>query len=164
MKNLIYLFCFVFLISCNTDNESNESDELFENNSKSFEELINTQIGSIEDNKISLDISDENLLESFRIHAKRRNIDPENFKVVKIDLKWYLRFYNKDESVTTIALIKSKNPESGRIYLGNTECTSSACSSGGGCVPDGLYCTECNPPSTHDDSGIKGDCSRTTSS
>ena len=53
--------------------------------------------------------------------------------------------------------------DSNRRATGKTVCTSIACASGGGCVPNGDYCTKCVPSGVQEGSGLTGDCTRSTS-
>jgi hypothetical protein len=106
-------------------------------------------------------ISEKSLLNSFNAFSKKNQLNKYalSFEVLKIDGKFFLRFHNQDESSSTIELIgnegysKPSNTLTMSFETGETVCTSAACASCCGCVPDGDYCTECT----------KGGCSRTTS-
>ena len=88
-------------------------------------------------------------------------MEPKEIKIEDIDSEKYLRIYSNNDYVSTIAL-KLDN-ESTYMMTESTSCTSKDCASGGGCVPDGQYCTKCVKGESFG-SPIYGDCLRTTSS
>lgn len=126
-----------------------------------MDNFSNSEVGYSDSNKIVFNLSNKQILSSFKFYSKRNslNIEPLNCKVEKIDGNNYLRFYNKDNSVSTIALLSN---ELGKVMIGGTLCTSKDCASGGGCLPNGDYCTKCNTGSVLG-SPISGDCIRSTS-
>ena len=81
-------------------------------------------------------------------------------EILKIDDHLYLRTYYNNDFVSTTLLNTKSNVEGELRTLSTartTTCTSKACASGGGCIPDTftIYCKPCNR-------GAK-DCVRTTS-
>lgn len=64
-----------------------------------------------------------------------------------------MRYFSENDIVSTIALIKDENDQ---YITGRTICKSVWSASGGGCIPDGEYCTKCERD------GVLGDCERTT--
>jgi hypothetical protein len=140
----------------------NEEQNRIDEQNKSFmEKFSKSEVGYSDSEKIIFNPSNEQILTSFKSYAKKNSleIEPLTFKVEKIDNKDYLRFYNKDNSVSTIALIVN---ESGKVMLGGTVCTSVDCASGGGCVPSGDYCTKCVTGTILGQTQY-GDCKRSTS-
>jgi len=161
MKNqfimkIVLLFSLVFISSCNSD-ETNKRNDV---SAKAFNELMGNEIGTLNKGEVLLDISNEKLLSLYNFQKLDENIKSERFEVVKFDSKNYIRFYNNDKSVSTIALIENKSNK--KIILGQTECTSVQCATGGGCLPNGDYCTKCVPEGAQPGSGITGDCKRKT--
>jgi hypothetical protein len=80
-------------------------------------------------------------------------------EILKIDDHLYLRTYYNNDFVSTTLLNTKSNVEVELRTLSTartTTCTSKACASGGGCIPDTftIYCKPCNR-------GAK-DCVRTT--
>lgn len=150
MKKVILLFIVIFIASCQSgDNEiTNTTDR-----SNKIERLNLSEIGTKKGNDIVLNVSKEMLLEVFRADSKRYmlEINPVSCKIEKINEKDYLRFYNEDDTVSTIELLVDRN---GNVTTGSTICTSKICATGGGCVPDGQYCTKCEAEGE--------DCLRTT--
>lgn len=157
MKKVILFFILIFVASCNSE------DKEITNTTKSnnhIERLNLSTIGTKKGDDIVLNISKDMLLEVFRADSKRNmlEINPVSCKIEKINKKDYLRFYNEDDTVSTIELLVDEN---GNVTTGSTICTSRACATGGGCVPNGQYCTKCVP----DGAGPQhpgGDCHRTT--
>ncbi|QTE21676.1 hypothetical protein [Polaribacter cellanae] len=157
MKKTIYLLLFSFiLVACQTeDNKGNDSLAKFEIN-----KLTNSKIAFEDEGKLILNVSDHKILETFKAFNKTMELqlDPERFEIIKVEDKNYLRFFSKNNQVSTIALEKGSD----NIYrTGSTVCTSTACASGGGCIPNGNYCTKCRPEGTPP-KAPDGDCRRTT--
>lgn len=150
MKKLIFLFSlFVALISC-TDSET-----LSIKNAPENAIAFTQKDGALELLKPSYS-EFKDFLEgnSALMHGAKLNYNKK--EVVTIEGKPYLRMYSGD-LVSTTAL----EPISGNgdyYVLGRTTCSSSACSSGGGCMPQSNgYCSPCNK-------GLSGgDCTRSTS-
>lgn len=157
MKKVILFFIVIFIASCQSgDNEiTNTTDR-----SNKIERLNLSEIGTKKGDDIVLNVSKDKLLEVFRADSKRYmlEINPVSCEIEKINEKDYLRFYNEDETVSTIELLVDGN---GNVTTGSTICTSKDCASGGGCVPDGQYCTKCNSDGEGSDHS-EGDCQRTT--
>ena len=170
MKEYVFiLLLFSFLFSCENEDVKRENSsaveiELARKNlstnslaTYSFAELTNSAIGYDDNGTIKLGVPNEKILETFfwfsRLHSSK--LTPKSFEIVEIDGLNYLRFYSENDIVSTIALIKNENDQ---YITGSTVCESVRCASGGGCIPDGLYCTKCEI------NGIPGDCKRTTTS
>lgn len=152
---LFSVFIAVFAISCNS-----EEKEIIDSSAKNNLERLNLSvIGIKKGDEITLNVSSNKLLEVFKEFSKTNEleINPLYSKIEKINGKDYLRFYNDDETVSTIELFIDEN---NIVSTGSVVCTSTACASCCGCVPDGLYCTKCVPP----EAGPlgSGDCKRTT--
>jgi hypothetical protein len=158
MKNLITLLLVLFIISCTNEYDI---DNMSKKNESTIEKFVGLEVGHLDKDEVKVTIEEESLLNSFNAFAKKNQLNKYalSFKVLKIDDKFFLRFYNQDKSSSTIELIsnegysKSSNTLKMSFEIGETVCTSAACASCCGCVPDGDYCTECT----------KGGCSRTTS-
>ena len=164
MKKSFYLLSLLFIIfSCENSETSNESAAL--KLDSDFTKLTGSVL-SFTEQGVEVTVSDSKLMSTFKNFVIQNDLDSEPLyhKIVSIDGKNYLRFYSKDNYVSTIDLIET-NSETGKkiIELGSTVCTSEACASGGGCVPNGDYCTACIPPNTQPGSGITGECKRSTS-
>lgn len=167
MLLLLVSFTFgVFVSSCSSDENSNEynvGDKNFlttENVELNFVSVLNNKIGHREGNNIVLDVSFERVIATFKKESDLEGLNLEvlYFNVEKIDGKDYLRFHCDNNIVSTIELFSD---EYGKVTTGSTKCTSSSCATGGGCIPDGSYCTKCMPEGV----GPKhpgGDCLRTT--
>lgn len=155
-KHILFLslLTLFLIISC-----ENESNEIVLNSNK--ETFFNTEIGKITNTNgkgtYNITESKEKLFKNFKIALKETglNLEPIDFYVFEDNNKNYLRVLSKKDYVTTVELIPSNNT----FRTGTTSCTSIACASGGGCVPNGDYCTQCTPS----DPGLAGDCTRTTS-
>lgn len=167
MKNqfimkIISLFSLVLVVSCTSDDK--KAEEL---KSKSFQELMKSEVGVIDGNEVLLDISKDELVAKFKDYAKEiaLGVEPYKVEIINVDSSNYLRFYNTNKTVSTVALIEKANiaAKLPPVELGNTVCTSVQCATGGGCLPNGDYCTVCIPPGTQPGSGITRDCTRSTS-
>ena len=143
MKKVIYLslLCFILTSCLNDDRIENQSSETL------LENFTGSEIAIEDKGKVSLNFSDEIIMNSFKKFNSKMELglEPERFEVINIDNKNYLRFYSKKKQVSTIALVQLDNK---RIVLGETVCTSIACATGGGCISDGCYCTKCRPEGT----------------
>lgn len=161
MRKLFCIFLlFISFISCQTEDRNQEILESKTISNFDFKTFIDSPIAINGNGILRLNVTEDNILNVFKeyINNYKLNLKPESFKIVTIENKKYLRFYNSDNSVSTIELIQDKD----NIYkTGSTVCTSTSCASGGGCVPEGVYCTKCQPYGP--DSPITGDCVRTTS-
>ncbi|ARN76858.1 hypothetical protein BST97_01940 [Nonlabens spongiae] len=160
MKKILSLIGIILIAaSCERDNADSNESQIFERNLE-LKSVMNSKIGKIDsDGAIHLTATDA----SIRIEAQKflRKGDEKaslvEYHVEDIDGKSYLRWSGDNNKVATVAL--NVNPQNGDVSLGETVCESTRCASGGGCVPDGQYCTECRP---YGPSGVKGDCKRTT--
>lgn len=161
MRKNIILICVLAFISLSCEQEVNNekiNESLELNKNFSFERLANSPIGIEKNGKIELGVPDEKIMETFKEYAKMHSpdINPKSFEIINLDNAFYLRFYSDKNIVSTIALLKD---ESNQYMTGGTVCETVACASGGGCVPQGAYCTECRP---NGPDNPKGDCKRTT--
>ena len=164
MKKVILLLAIVnLLFSCNSEEQTELSNEEF-----SSSELIGAKVAyKNEVGEVVLGVKQDELLNSFNKFSKKVKLNKKakSFKVMEIHDKEYIRFFNEDGSVSTIALLyssnkfkesfsQSKSPHK-LMYVGETVCTTEDCSACCGCVPDGNYCTNCELNAM--------DCKRTTS-
>jgi len=118
----------------------------------------------MQNKKLNLSVSDEQILSAFKRYPfnNNRGLKPLSGRVEKINNKHYFRIYSEDEKISTVELIVSK--ETGKVFIGKTICTSTACSSNDACVPNGLYCENATSAKAQIKESLKCDCSRTTSS
>ncbi len=155
MRKYIYLF-FISLIffSCEKENTNLETFN--------FDSLTKSKIAVEKNGKLELNVKKENLLNAYKDFNETygNDVKVKSFKLIEVDSKPYLRFFNEDETVSTIAINKTEN---GYYVTGTTVCKSKKCASGGGCIPNGEYCTKCRPEGTPP-GAPDGDCERTTSS
>ncbi len=161
MKKIFFLFSFLFvLFSCETD-EKNLVDATAKLDAK-FASFTGSIISYEDNDKNVVKVSDGKLMQVFKkfVADNKLNLEPLHYKIETIDDKEYLRVYSKNNYVSTVDLIKT---DSNRRATGKTVCTSIACASGGGCVPNGDYCTKCVPSGVQEGSGLTGDCTRSTS-
>ncbi|MEO0468643.1 MAG: hypothetical protein AAF206_03410 [Bacteroidota bacterium] len=154
-KSIYLLLAMIFtLVACQQEQLDipTESDSIF-----------NSQVANVVDGKLKLSI------EQGAILAAAQEIDvvqtlqlvPHDAKIEEIDGKHYLRIYSSEDYVSTIELIADpSNPLS--FVAAEVVCSSSDCASGGGCIPDGQYCTKCITGQDWWGNDIIGDCHRTT--
>lgn len=142
--------------ACQTEDNSKDSNSSELDSTFDFKELTNSNIGIDKNGEIELKVSSSKIMETFinynRIHNPE--LKPQSFEVVKLDDAHYLRFHSEHNLVSTIALIKD---DANQYITGTTICETTACVSGGGCVPNGQYCTKCVM-----ENGLPDDCKRTT--
>lgn len=153
------MFISIGLISCQTEDKNQEISESNHDAPFEFKNFTNSNVGFDKDNEVELNVSYEKIVNTFNEFSDKfkLGLEAKNFKVITIENNKYIRFFNKDNTVSTVELIKDEN----NVYsTGSTVCTSTSCASGGGCVPNGVYCTPCQPYGP--DSPITGDCIRTT--
>ncbi len=152
MKRIVALFLVILVFSSCVNNDDSFDHE---NIDSSFKEITNSTVGYENNEEVIFAVSKELILEKFIEFAKENNIDiiPTSFEVIEIEGKKYLRFYG-DHTASTIALFKDRN---NKYITGSTICTSSACAFGGGCLPEGKFCTACKPKE-----GNSYDCLKTT--
>lgn len=160
MSRIVFIILIsIGLISCQTEDKNQEISESSLNTPFEFKNFTNSNVGFYKDNELVFNVSNEKIVNTFNEFSDKFKLGLEayNFKVITIENNKYLRFFNKDNTVSTVELIKDEN----NVYsTGSTVCTSTSCASGGGCVPNGVYCTQCQPYGP--DSPITGDCVRTT--
>jgi hypothetical protein len=161
MKKLMYLLVLSLVFTaCQTEDTNSDSNSLTTVKNFEFKTLTGSKIANEKNGKIILNVSNEKVLSTFKNFSKQRgsNLEPESFEIFKFENKNYIRFYSKEGIVSTIALIKDSN----NFYsTGLTVCESVACASGGGCIPNGDYCTKFRPEGTPPGSPDR-DCKRTT--
>ena len=167
-----FLFCAflsLLFVSCDKDSDMND-DSVSVSKEIVLKSVFNSPIGELdsETGDFVLTATDESIKVAINSFIATDNAfisknstgksEMSSYKIEKIDGDNYLRFYTSgdDDLVTTIAI--EYNSKSASFDTGGTSCTSRDCNSGGGCVPNGLYCTKCqNGPF-----GGVGDCTRTT--
>ncbi len=154
---MMLFFCTAFLfISCSDSQE----DEVLENDLESINVARFTYqaVGVMNNGKFRMTADRSDLLKAFKLN-EGKDLAPESIIFLEDNGKMFLRVYSSDNIVSTVQI--SLNPDTGFVQTEGTICESSACATGGGCLPDGDYCTECKPLPN---SEVKGDCKRTTSS
>lgn len=156
-NNLFYCLLFtVFFFSC--EKEENINNPKTENQFTEMNTFFESKVGRIDGEIISITVAEEDILSNAKKALKdtNLNLEPYKYEIFKDNNKNYLRILSKGNYVSTVELLKTPG---GGLFTGGTVCTSVACASGGGCVPDGLYCTKCTP----EDPTLAGDCTRSTS-
>lgn len=159
MKNLYVIIIAIFFASCESGNPDIEkSESLDEINSNALKDFTNSKIAEKADGKIKFLFSDNAILTSAKTFSEEYKLgfEPQSVAVEIINNKPYLRIYSKDDYVSTVELLLDN--KSSTYTTGETVCTTNACSSGGGCVPNGQYCTAC----AVGPGNLPGDCLRTT--
>ena len=157
MKKIIYLLLLTFVFTACTNDDSKLENNIEE---FSFKEFTGSKIAYESKGELKLNVSKQQILKTFSNYSKKygESLEPETFKIIKLDNKNYLRLYSKNSTVSTVALIK----DSDNFYkTGSTVCETKACASGGGCIPNGDYCTKCRPEGTPTQAP-DGDCKRTS--
>lgn len=154
----MFYVCVTFLLLISCDKEENQTQINKNDLPTKMEAFFGSTIGKINGDKILITVSKEDLLYNAKnaISDSELDLQPFSFEVIKENNKNYLRIYSKKNYVSTIELLISQNKY---VSLAETSCTSIACASGGGCVPDGLYCTKCVVDAG---SPYAPDCKRTT--
>lgn len=167
------LFCFL-LNSCSEDIftddftvQDHQFDDLtIQDHKPEVVKFHGSEIGMMENGKLVFNKSKKSILKSFQNlpGIAELKLTPERLEVVEIDGKSYLRIYSNNNYVSTTEIIMG-DPNS-KFHpiaeIGGTTCTSTDCASGGGCIPEGDYCTKCT---TYNFMGVPstGDCTRSTS-
>ena len=158
MKKILFILI-TSLLFASCENKNDDTSEDIESSQE--EEFLGSTVGYEESGKLILTVSGKELVNSFNSYSKKFNL---GYKAVsniieEIDGKNYVRFFNEDGSVSTVALInklsnlsKSSTPIT---TIGSTVCTTQACADCCGCIPNGDYCTHCQVDVL--------DCKRTTS-
>jgi hypothetical protein len=157
MKKLFILFFAIILVYSCTNSDSNNN---FDSSNFSTDKFVGNVVAFQDKDEIKLGISDNDLIHSFNNYSKKLNLGLQavSTQIEKINGKNYIRFINKDGSVSTVALLNvSDNPsDNNKLAIGRTICSTTTSSNCSGCLPDGNYCSSCENNSR--------DCSRTTSS
>lgn len=152
MKNTIFLFIIIICFSCSNNYDSQNETTI----SKAFstEKFVGNTVAYKNNDTVKLGVSEAKLIESFNNYNDEFELNSKaiSLELIEIETKHYIRFYNDDKSVSTVALLKS---DSNKLVFGGTICKTTSCSSCCGCVPNGDYCTKCEYNTS--------DCSRTTS-
>lgn len=156
-KIIILAISILTIVSCNRDDNS-ERDSI----ESSFDTFINSTVAVENNGVVELNYGNDKILDVFQKFSNKTKLglQAESLSVETFNDKNYLRIYSKQNKVSTVALIKDEN---GQYRTGDTICTSSDCASGGGCLPEGSYCTKCYPEGTQSRGPITGDCTRTSS-
>jgi len=150
----VFTLLLVSFISCNKEDGENANNvEL-----KKMEAFVGAEIGIVKGEKMDVMVSKKQILELAEVTLKdtKLNLKPYDYKIIEENKTKYLRVYSNDNYVSTVELIVT---DEGVLKTAQTVCTSTACASGGGCIPNGSYCTPCVDPRTQ---GQAGDCVRTT--
>ena len=157
--NLFLVLMSLIFASCETEDNNKDTNVSVMDLELDFDHLINRKIGHEVNGEVKLGVSKDKVMSAFKDFVLKTDLDlePESFEIISIDNTNYLRFYSKNHQASTIELIIDTDNQ---FRTGTTVCTSSACSSCCGCVPNGTYCTKCKPQGN--DSPIEGDCKRTT--
>ena len=153
----------ILCISCNGNDEIPNELSSVDFSSKGF---VGTKVAYKNEKSVKLEISNDELINSFNTYSSKYGLNKrgESFEMLEIEGKYYIRFTNTDDSVSTVALLnhsskfRNQNNKIGNfniMYIGETVCTTEACSACCGCIPDGSYCTNCELNAR--------DCTRTTS-
>ena len=158
MKKLILLCCAtVFLNSC-----ENDRNDVVASTSKliNIEKFTETEIGNEVNGEFHFTATKTSILKTFKdlvqVDSENRPLEPQSIKIETIDGKKFLRILSKNNYVSTVELVLKPNY---KYYTQSTVCSSTACASGGGCIPDGSYCTPCR---VGINGSLRGDCTRTT--
>lgn len=145
-KPLLSFFFLALLLSC-----SNENIDSIENKKIDAKLLSQIELNTLEELQLTMP----------EVFGKR-NVSVEKTEPIVIDDVTYIRTYFDNGYVSTMFLeLKEELQIEGEIHISDikatTKCISSACASGGGClpVPGTKYCSECTL-------GEK-DCTRSTS-
>ena len=158
MKTIKILLCVLVLTAMSCEKEDNGVDVNtieFELDAD-FKSLTNSKIGFEKDGQLVLGVSNDLIMKEFKNFVTKSDLElkPQSFEVISVDNNEYLRFYSKGGEVSTLALLKDLNNQ---YRSGTTVCTTQNCASGGGCLPNGSYCSKCTPPP-----GYPNDCVRTS--
>lgn len=157
-----YLSSFIvlmLLLSCNNEeNVDGQREASRRVMLKTMESFGDAEIGIREGNKLQIVVSKKQILDYAKEALKdtRLNLTPYDYKIIEQDGQNYIRVFSNNNYVSTAELLEGEN---GILRIGKTVCTSTQRATGGGCVPNGVYCTPCIPPNAP---GLSGDCTRTT--
>lgn len=162
MKKIFILTLIIISVSCGNENDISKIENTI-STEFSLEKFVGSKVGYIEKAEIELVITNDDLIKSFNNYSKKIKLGKKaiSSEMLEVGGKNYIRFYNEDESVSTVALIntlKNKNDFQSTyklIEIGTTVCTTEECANCCGCIPNGDYCTRCQINLL--------DCKRTTS-
>lgn len=136
-------------ISCDKNEQIPNELKSVDFSSKGF---VGTKVAYKGDNSVKLAISNDELISSFTAYSSKYDLDKKgkSFDILEIEGKYYIRFTNTDDSISTVALLndsskfkkeKNKIGNFNLMYIGETVCTTEACAACSGCIPDGNYCS-----------------------
>jgi len=158
MKTIKLLLCVLVLtaLSCEKEESDLDSNSAEFELEAAFKSLTNSKIGFEKDGQLVLAVSNDLIIKEFKNFVTKSGLElkPQSFEVISVDNNEYLRFYSEGGEVSTLALLKDRNNQ---YRSGTTVCTTTNCASGGGCLPNGSYCSKCTPPP-----GYPNDCVRTS--
>jgi len=156
MKKLFLLFFAIVLVYSCTNGESNNN---FDASTFSTDKFVGNIVAFQDKDEIKLGIPDHDVIQSFNNYSKKLNLGLQavSTQIETINGKHYIRFINKDKSISTVALLSVSDnaSDNNKLVIGKTICTTSACTNCCGCVPEDNYCSACEDSSS--------DCKRTTS-
>ena len=150
------VFSILVFIACNKE-DSNENENSVSQKSKleKMDSFFGAKIAEINDKEVKVTVSKNDILQfaNEALNDTHLNLKPYDYKIVEENGLKYLRILSDRNYVSTVELIENDST----LRIGKTVCTSTACASGGGCIPNGIYCTSCVRSN-----GLPGDCTRTT--
>ncbi|WP_298424506.1 hypothetical protein [uncultured Kordia sp.] len=159
MKPFLYIFLIIFVVSCSN---SDDVDQMEDTIAKDFtvEKFTGNKIAYKYNDNVSLGVPKTKLITSFNNFSRELGLDKKalSVEILEVEKEYYIRFYNEDKSVSTVALLPVENSKNDQhiFSIGKTTCHSTACSNCCGCLPKGDYCTKCEVDYK--------DCERTTTS
>jgi hypothetical protein len=155
----VIVFCVLAFIACNQEDSKENGDNVTKNSKiEKMDSFFEAKIADVKGKEVKVTVSKNDILQFAKeaLEENQLNLKPFDYKIIEENGIRYLRILSDRKYVSTIELIESNNT----LRTGKTVCTSTACASGGGCIPNGSYCTPCQPASYPPT--ISGDCSRTT--
>ncbi|MEO0468642.1 MAG: hypothetical protein AAF206_03405 [Bacteroidota bacterium] len=125
--------------------------------------IFQSQLAKMVDGKLKLTIEQGAILAAAQEIdvVQRLQLIPQEAKITEIDGKHYLRIFSSEDYISTMELIADPASPLGFVAA-DVICSSSDCASGGGCIPDGQYCTKCVVGQDWWGNDKYGDCDRTT--
>lgn len=132
------------MVSCETTNNSKE-----EVGFDKLETLLNAKIGTFENGKVEITVSERSILSAAQLHAVKTGVDfkPESYAIQTLNDKLYLRVFGKDNMTTTVGLAVESSGKSSFLRTLDVSCTSTGCRDND-CIPDGINCTSCTKTCT----------------
>lgn len=160
-KNILIALCLVFTVlfiySCINDNgNSTQNNSKQSANVEKMDAFFGAKIAVNNSKDLKVVVSKQDILKYAEVALKdtKLNLIPQDYQIISENGKKYLRILSNDNYVSTVELTLEGN----NYKVANTVCTSTVCASGGGCIPDGNYCTPCKFSN-----GLpSSDCTRTT--